>query len=105
MVMTIFGLITYLLLLVPYSGTEIPWGTDTLKITASGAENQVVVNTQPVLPGAATTDSLHLAGEVVQVGKNNRVKIQTPTSSTVKNKQHIHITQTGKNNSVKINSQ
>lgn len=102
--MTIVGLITYIFLWVPVSGTENPWGTDTLRVTSSGVENRVVVNTQPVLPGEATTDSLHLAGEVVQAGKNNHVEIQTP-ASPVKNKQHIHITQTGKNNSVKINSQ
>jgi uncharacterized lipoprotein YmbA len=102
--MKIFGLITYLFLLAPCSGTENSTATDTLRVTSAGVKNQLEVNNLPVCPGAVTADSLHLSGEVVQTGKNNRVKIQTAASGE-KNKQHIHITQTGKNNSVKINSQ
>ena len=102
--MTIVGLIIYFLFSVPLSGTPDLIIKDSLKVVITGSENLVEVNDSLLFPGTVVTDTLRVAGEIVQTGENNRVEIHSPASDNKRISNRIHISQTGKNNKIKINS-
>jgi hypothetical protein len=78
--MNVIVLATYFFLLVPFYGIKNSLRADTLNVILAGVENQVQVatNNLPASFDITEADSLHLVREIIQTGKNNSVKINSP---------------------------
>lgn len=80
---------------------------DTVNITSTGKQNQIVVDSVEIVSNTTDTLALPFTGQLMQNGQANQIEINTnPGNMKPGNlKSKITITQTGNNNKVKINSQ
>jgi hypothetical protein len=81
--------------------------TDTVKITSTGKQNQIVVDSVEIIANTSDTLALPFNGQLLQMGQANQIEINTNSGNTKPDnlKSKITITQTGNNNKIKINSQ
>lgn len=81
---------------------------DTITIYSIGTNNKINIDSIHLKDSINVHLSSPMKGEIIQVGQNNSVdinsKAKTKDKQVVSTLHHIKVSQTGENNSVKINS-